>query len=154
MAAHLEQIGPTLQVRRLESGRNSRKFHTAVWDTVGGPKPRVGGFGVVAGYGMWLRITQTLCQPVQPRRPLLRSDPAGAADPGDADPLLRQQRRGPAGAAVQPRHAQDSDRAECGLKIFGIAVGLLILMATVALLSMQMTRTVDGQLAIMPSRLT
>jgi hypothetical protein len=40
------------------------------------------------------------------------------------------------------------------LKIFGIAVWLLILMATVALLSMQMTRTVDGQLAIMPSRLT
>jgi hypothetical protein len=40
------------------------------------------------------------------------------------------------------------------LKIFGIAVGLLILMATVALLSMQMTRIVDGQLAIMPSRLT
>ena len=36
----------------------------------------------------------------------------------------------------------------------GIAVGLLILMAAVALLSMQMTRTVDGQLAIMPSRLT
>jgi hypothetical protein len=40
------------------------------------------------------------------------------------------------------------------LKIFGTAAGLLILMATVALLSMQMTRTVDGQLAIMPSRLT
>src|SRR3984893_3996891 len=97
---------------------------------------------------------RTLCQPVQPRRALLRSDPAGAADPGDADPLLRQQRRWPAGAAVQPRHAQDSNRAECGLKIFGIAVGLLILMATVALLSMQITRTVDGQLAIMPSRLT
>ena len=57
-------------------------------------------------------------------------------------------------AAVQPRHAQESNRAECGLKIFGIAVGLLIPMATVALLSMQMTRTVDGQLAIMPSRLT
>jgi multidrug efflux pump subunit AcrB len=33
---------------------------------------------------------------------------------------------------------------ECGLKICGIAVGLLILMATVALLSMQMARTVDG----------
>ena len=49
---------------------------------------------------------------------------------------------------------KDSDRAECGLKIFGIAVGLLILMATVALLSMQMTRTVDGHLAIMPSRLS
>ena len=49
---------------------------------------------------------------------------------------------------------KDSDRAECGLKIFGIAVGLLILMATVALLSMLMTRTVDGQLAIMPSRLS
>ena len=36
------------------------------------------------------------------------------------------------------------------MKIFGIAVGLLILMATVALLSMQMTRTLDGQYAIMP----
>jgi len=40
------------------------------------------------------------------------------------------------------------------LKIFGIAVGLLILMATVALLSMLVTRTVDGQLATMPSRLS
>ena len=39
---------------------------------------------------------------------------------------------------------KDSDRAECGLKIFGIAVGLLILMATVALLSMLMTRSVDS----------
>jgi len=39
-------------------------------------------------------------------------------------------------------------RFPIGLKIFGIAVGLLILMATVALLSMRMTRTVDGQLAI------
>ena len=35
-----------------------------------------------------------------------------------------------------------------GIKIFGIAVGLLILMAVVALLSMRMTRTVDGELAI------
>jgi len=40
------------------------------------------------------------------------------------------------------------------LNIFGFAAGLLILIATVALLTMQMTRTVDGQLAIMPSRLT
>jgi adenylate cyclase len=39
-------------------------------------------------------------------------------------------------------------RIPIGLKIFGIAVGLLILMATAAVLSMQMTRTVDGQLAI------
>jgi class 3 adenylate cyclase len=39
-------------------------------------------------------------------------------------------------------------RFPIGLKIFGIAVGLLILMAAVALLSMRMTRTVDGQLAI------
>jgi len=39
-------------------------------------------------------------------------------------------------------------RIPIGLKIFGIAVGLLILMAAAALLSMQMTRTVDGQLAI------
>src|SRR5215472_5412327 len=39
-------------------------------------------------------------------------------------------------------------RIPIGLKIFGIALGLLILMATAALLSMQMTRTVDGQLAI------
>jgi HAMP domain-containing protein len=39
-------------------------------------------------------------------------------------------------------------RFPIGLKIFGIAVGLLVLMATVALLSMRMTRTVDGQLAI------
>lgn len=49
---------------------------------------------------------------------------------------------------------KDSDRAECDLKIFGIAVGLLILMATVALLSMLMTPTIDGQLATMPSRLS
>ncbi len=58
-----------------------------------------------------------LRQPVQPRRPLLRGDPAGAArrppDPGGADALLCQQRRRPAGAAVQPRHAEDGDRAEC-----------------------------------------
>src|SRR6516164_2223493 len=33
-----------------------------------------------------------------------------------------------------------------GIKIFGIAVGLLILMAVVALLSMRMTRTVDGEI--------
>jgi class 3 adenylate cyclase len=39
-------------------------------------------------------------------------------------------------------------RFPIGLKIFGIAVGLLILMAAVALLSMRMTRTVDDQLAI------
>jgi hypothetical protein len=39
-------------------------------------------------------------------------------------------------------------RIPIALKIFSIAFGLLILMATVALLSMQMTRTVDGQLAI------
>jgi class 3 adenylate cyclase len=39
-------------------------------------------------------------------------------------------------------------RFPIGLKIFGIAVGLLILMTAAALLSMRMTRTVDGQLAI------
>src|SRR5262249_45156210 len=39
-------------------------------------------------------------------------------------------------------------RFPIGLKIFGIAVGLLILMAAAALLSMRMTRPVDGQLAI------
>ena len=39
-------------------------------------------------------------------------------------------------------------RFPIGLKIFGVAVGLLILMAAAALLSMRMTRTVDGQLAI------
>ncbi|HEY1259809.1 MAG TPA: adenylate/guanylate cyclase domain-containing protein [Stellaceae bacterium] len=39
-------------------------------------------------------------------------------------------------------------RVSIGLKIFGIAVGLLVLMAAAALLSMRMTRTVDGQLAI------
>jgi class 3 adenylate cyclase len=35
-----------------------------------------------------------------------------------------------------------------GLKIFSIAVALLVLMAVVALLSLRMTRTVDGQLVI------
>src|SRR3984893_1939054 len=39
-------------------------------------------------------------------------------------------------------------RFTIGLKIFGIAVGLLILMAAVALVSMHMTRIVDDQLAI------
>ena len=39
-------------------------------------------------------------------------------------------------------------RFTIGFKIFGIAVGLLILMAVVALLSMRMTRTVDDQLLI------
>jgi adenylate cyclase len=39
-------------------------------------------------------------------------------------------------------------RATIGVKIFGIAVGLLILMAVVALMSMRMTRTVDDQLVI------
>src|SRR6202043_461317 len=40
-------------------------------------------------------------------------------------------------------------RVTIGIKIFGIAVGLLILMAVVALLSMRMTRTVDDQLVIL-----
>src|SRR6516225_1601006 len=39
-------------------------------------------------------------------------------------------------------------RITIGIKIFGIAVGLLILMTVVALLSMRMTRTVDDQLVI------
>jgi class 3 adenylate cyclase len=39
-------------------------------------------------------------------------------------------------------------RITIGLKIFGIAVGLLALMTAVALLSMRMTRTVDDQLLI------
>src|SRR5438094_2142024 len=39
-------------------------------------------------------------------------------------------------------------RLTIGLKVFGIAVGLLLLMAAVALLSMRMTRTVDDQLVI------
>ena len=39
-------------------------------------------------------------------------------------------------------------RVTIGIKIFGIAVGLLILMAVVALLSMRMTRIVDDQLVI------
>src|SRR5215468_5318480 len=39
-------------------------------------------------------------------------------------------------------------RITIGSKIFGIAVGLLVLMAAVALLSMRMTRTVDDQLVI------
>ena len=39
-------------------------------------------------------------------------------------------------------------RFTIGLKVFGIAVGLLLLMAAVALLSMRMTRIVDDQLLI------
>src|ERR1700761_6988803 len=40
-------------------------------------------------------------------------------------------------------------RVRIGLKIFGIAVGLLILMGAAALLSLRMTRTVDDQLRIL-----
>jgi class 3 adenylate cyclase len=39
-------------------------------------------------------------------------------------------------------------RLTIGMKIFGIAVALLVLMTAVALLSMRMTRTVDAQLVI------
>jgi hypothetical protein len=39
-------------------------------------------------------------------------------------------------------------RITIGIKIFGIAVGLLIPLTVVALLSMRMTRTVDDQLVI------
>ena len=39
-------------------------------------------------------------------------------------------------------------RITIGIKIFGIAVGLLVLMTVVALLSMRMTRTVDDELVI------
>jgi len=39
-------------------------------------------------------------------------------------------------------------RITIAIKIFGIAVGLLILMTVVALLNMRMTRTVDDQLVI------
>ena len=39
-------------------------------------------------------------------------------------------------------------RFTIGLKVFGIAVGLLLLMAAVALLSMRRTRIVDDQLLI------
>ena len=39
-------------------------------------------------------------------------------------------------------------RITIGIKIFGIAIGLLILMTVVALLSMRMSRTVDDQLVI------
>jgi hypothetical protein len=92
MAAHLEQIGPTLQVRRLESGRNSRKFHTAVWDTVGGPKPRVGGFGVVAGYGMWLRITRATGRASPIREGIIEGPAAGTPDPVSGDPRIRTAR--------------------------------------------------------------
>jgi adenylate cyclase len=46
------------------------------------------------------------------------------------------------------RRLEPTMRFTIGIKIFGIAVGLLILMAVVALLSMRMTRTVDAQLVI------
>jgi class 3 adenylate cyclase len=42
-------------------------------------------------------------------------------------------------------------RVRIGLKIFSIAVGLLILMGAVALLSLRMTKTVDDQLKILSS---
>src|SRR5437016_1806646 len=47
-----------------------------------------------------------------------------------------------------PERLEWAMRFTIGLKIFGIAVGLLILMAAVALLSMRMTRIVDDQLVI------
>ncbi len=40
-------------------------------------------------------------------------------------------------------------RFTIGFKIFGIAAGLLVLMGATALLSMRMTRTVDGELVIL-----
>ena len=40
-------------------------------------------------------------------------------------------------------------RVTIGAKIFGIAVGLLLLMSAVAGLSMRMTRTVDAQLIVL-----
>jgi len=46
------------------------------------------------------------------------------------------------------RRLEPGMRVTIGIKIFGIAVGLLILMAAVAVLSMRMTRTVDDQLVI------
>lgn len=42
-------------------------------------------------------------------------------------------------------------RSSIALKIFGIAIGLLVLMSLAALLSLRMTRTVDNQLAIVDS---
>ncbi len=42
----------------------------------------------------------------------------------------------------------DTMRVRIGLKIFSIAAGLLILMGAAALLSLRMTRTVDGQLVV------
>jgi len=39
-------------------------------------------------------------------------------------------------------------RYTIAVKIFGIAVGLLVLMGAAALLSLQMTRTVDAQLVV------
>ena len=39
-------------------------------------------------------------------------------------------------------------RSSIALKIFGVALGLLILMAIVALLNLRMTRTVDAQLVV------
>ena len=57
-----------------------------------------------------------LHQPLQPRRPLVPGDPAGAADrpaePGGADAVLRHLGDRPAGAAVEPGDGQDDDRAE------------------------------------------
>jgi len=39
-------------------------------------------------------------------------------------------------------------RVRIGLKIFSIAIGLLVLMGAAALLSLRMTRTVDDQLKL------
>src|SRR5690348_17429750 len=43
-------------------------------------------------------------------------------------------------------------RSSIALKIFGVAVGLLVLMAIVALLNLRMTRDVDGQLVVIDKK--
>jgi hypothetical protein len=43
------KTGPVPQVEAPESGRNPRKFHTAVWDLVGRTETRA---DAVAGYGL------------------------------------------------------------------------------------------------------
>jgi hypothetical protein len=54
-----------------------------------------------------------------------------------------------AAASAKFVHRGDADvRSTIGAKIFSIAVALLILMGVAALLSLRMTRTLDGQLVV------
>jgi class 3 adenylate cyclase len=77
--------------------------------------------------------------------PVRRQLPEGSAEGGMPSALLDR-----LGSLSPGRRARwgGSMRLTIAVKIFGIAVGLLVLMGAAALLSLRMTRTVDNQLVI------